>query len=135
MARITGKNGRVKIDTVTVASISDWSLDLKVPLADATAMEDQFKVNLSLIREWSGSISGHYESAGVNDMVLDTFLNATTDGGPQSGKVTLELFPDASATEKFSGDAFLDVTLNVGKDKTNEFSAKVTGTGTLTRTP
>lgn len=133
--RITGKNGQIKVGGNVIASISDWALDLKIPLADATAMGDQFKTNLSLIREWTGSVTGHFDNAGAQQAILDSFLDATTDGGPTSGQVALELFPDAAAVEKFAGNAYLDFSLKVAKDKSNEFTAKVTGNGAIAYTP
>lgn len=134
MARITGKNGQIKVGGNVIAIITDWSLDAKIPLADATAMGDQFAVKLSLIREWSGQVKGVYGNAAEQIDILNSFLNATTDGGPTSGQVTLDLYPDAAATEKFSGNVYMDFALTVDKAKSNEFTAKFTGNGTLTHT-
>lgn len=133
--RITGKNGSIKVGGNTIAIITDWSLDAKIPTSDATAMGDQFVQKLSLIREWSGQVKGHYGSAAEQIDVLNSFLNATTDGGPTSGSVTIALYPDAAASENFSGDAYIDFSLAVDKSKTNEFTGKFQGTGTLTHTP
>lgn len=135
MARITGKNGTIKIGGTVVAMIQDWSLDAKIPLADATSMGDQFAEKRSLIREWSGQIKGVYGNADEQTLIRSSFFGATTDGGGTSGKVTLDLYPDAAATEKFSGDVYIDFALSVDKAKANEFTAKFTGTGALTRTP
>lgn len=134
MARITGKNGQVKVGGSVIAIITDWAIDLKIPIADATAMGDQFAQKLSLIREWSGTISGHYGNAAEQVAILNSFLNATVDGGATSGSIAVDLYPDAAATEKFSGNVYADFSLKVAKDKTNEFTAKITGNGTLTHT-
>lgn len=134
MARLSGKNGQIKVGGSVIAIITDWSLDAKIPLADATAMGDQFAQKLSLIREWSGQIKGVYGNAAEQIAVLNSFLNATTDGGATSGSVTLDLYPDAAATEKFSGSVYIDFSLAVDKAKSNEFTGKFTGTGTLTHT-
>lgn len=134
MARITGKNGQIKVGGSTVAIITDWSLDAKIPLADATAMGDQFAQKLSLIREWSGQVKGVYGNAAEQVSILNSFLNATTDGGATSGQVAIELYPDAAATEKFAGNAYIDFSLSVDKAKANEFTGKFTGNGTLTHT-
>lgn len=134
MARITGKNGTVKVGSTTIAFITDWSIDAKIPIADATAMGDAFAQKLSLIREWSGQIKGHYGNAAEQITLLNSFLNATTSGGATSGVVTLHLFLDAAATEEFTGDAYVDFSVSADKSKPNEFSAKFTGTGTLTHT-
>lgn len=133
--RITGKNGSIKVGGSTIAIISDWSLDAKIPLADATAMGDQFKQQLSLIREWSGQVKGYYGSAAEQVAILNSFLNATTDGGATSGQVAIELYPDAAGTEKFAGNVYMDFSLSVDKAKTNEFTSKFMGNGTLTHTP
>ncbi len=136
MARITGKNGQIKIGGSVIATITNWTLDAKIPLADATAMGDQFWQKLSLIREWSGDVKGVYGNAAEQISILNSFLNATTDGGPTSGSVTIALYPDATspATENFSGSCYMDFSTGADKSKTNEFTAKFTGTGTLTHT-
>ena len=136
MARITGKNGQVKQGATVIANITDWSLDAKIPTADATAMGDAFATKLSLIRDWSGQIKGNYGNAEEATLLLDSsFFAATTSGGATSGKVTVSLYPDAAATECFTGDCYIDFALSADKAKTNEFTAKLTGTGTLTHTP
>lgn len=135
MARITGKNGSLKIGANVVAAITDWALDAKVPTADATAMGDQFDVKLSLIRGWSGSFKGMYGNAGEQIDALNSFFNATTDGGATSGKVTISLYPDAAATEVWVGDCYIETNLTVDKSKANSGSWKFTGTGALVRTP
>lgn len=135
MARITGKNGRIKIGGSVVASIDNWTLDAKVPTVDLTAMGDQFKEHGSVIREWTASVDGKWESGGANTAVWDAFVAATTDGGPTSGKITVDLYPDFAQTEKWTGDAFADFNIKVGFDKAVTFSGKLTGTGSLTRTP
>ena len=136
MARITGKNGQIKQGTTVIANITDWSLDAKIPIADATAMGDAFATKLSLIREWAGQIKGVYGNAAEATLLLDSsFFAATTVGGATSGKVTLHLMPDAATAEDLSGDAYLDFALSVDKSKPNEFTAKFTGTGALTHTP
>lgn len=138
MARITGKNGRIKVGGVTVASIRNWSLEAKVPITVVTAMEDAFRTQLSLIREWTGTIEGVWEQpagAGTAKVLWDSFDTATTTGGHQSGKITVDLFPDASQTEKWSGDAFADFSLKTPHDGSVDFTATLNGTGALTRTP
>lgn len=134
MARLTGKNGQIKVGGNVIASISDWSLDMKVPTADATAMADPFASKLSLIREWSGTIKGPYDNAAAHIAILNSFINATTSGGATSGSITVDLYPDASTLEKWSGDCYVDFSLVVDKSKVNEFTAKITGTGALTHT-
>jgi hypothetical protein len=135
MSRITGKNGQLKIGGSVIASITAWSINAKIPVAKATAMMDQFAVNLSLIREWTADVEGIWESAGANTAVFDAFVAATTDGGHQSGKITVDFYPDENETEKWTGDVFADFDIKVGHDKTVMFTGKLTGTGSLVRTP
>lgn len=134
MARITGKNGQIKVGGNVIAIITDWSIDAKIPLADVTAMGDQFEQKASLIRGWTGQIKGIYGSAAEQVAILNSFLNATTDGGATSGQIAVELYPDAAATEKFSGNCYADFSMGVDKGKANEFTAKITGNGTLAHT-
>ncbi len=136
MARITGKNGTVKQGSTTIAFITDWSIDAKIPVADATAMGDQFAQKLSLIRDWSGTIKGHYGNAAEATLLVDSsFFAATTDGGATSGAVTVHLKPDSATNEDYYGSCYIDFSVSVDKSKANEFTAKITGTDTLTHTP
>lgn len=135
MARITGKNGQIKIGSTVVAMITDWSLDLKIPIADATAMGDTFQNKLALIREWSGQVKGIYGNASEQTLLLSSWVAATTAGGSTGGQVTLVLYPDAATAENWSGAVYIDMNISVDKAKTDEFAAKFTGTGTLTYTP
>ena len=98
-------------------------------------MGDQFRPQYSLIREWDATAELRWESAGGNTAFWDAFVAATTDGGSQSGKVTVEFFPDASTTEKFTGDAFADFALKTPHDGMVEGSVTLKGTGSLVRTP
>lgn len=135
MSRITGKNAEIKVSASVVLSTRTWSINAKVPVAKATAMRDQFAVHLSLIREWSADVEGVWESGGANVDLWTPFENATTNGGHQSGKVTVDFYPDSAQTEKWTGDAFADFDIKVGHDKEVTFTAKLTGTGSLVRTP
>ncbi len=134
MARITGKYGQIKIGSTVIADITDWSLDMKTPVADATAMRDAFKKNLSLIREWSGTVKGWYGNASEQTLTMGSFFAATTSGGATSGAVTLVLYPDAATAENWSGSAYLDFSISVDVKKSDEFTAKFTGTDTITYT-
>lgn len=137
MSRLTGKNGTIKIGGTVVASIDDWTVDAKVPVADLTAMGDQFKVKGSLIREWTATAKAKWEPGVASNLALfaSGFALATTDGGFQSGKVTVDFFPDAAATEKFSGDAFItSFNLKTPVGGPVEASVNFEGTGALTHT-
>jgi len=98
-------------------------------------MGDAFREQLSLIREWDATAEGRWESAGGNTAFWDSFVAATTVGGHQSGKVTVDLYPDAATTEKYTGDAFADFSLKAPHDGVVEFTAALKGTGSLVRTP
>ncbi len=134
MSRITGKNGQVKVGSDVIANLTDWSLDLKLPTADTTAMGDQFETKASLIRGWTGQVKGTYGNAAEAIDFMNSFFNATTDGGAQSGKITVSLYTDAATAEKWVGDCFAEFSLSVDKSKPNEFTAKITGTGALVYT-
>ena len=135
MARITGKNGTIKVGAVVVADITDWVLDAKLPMADATAMGDDWAAKLSLIREWSGTLKAIYGNAAEQALLIASFFAATAASGATGGKVTLHLLPDAATAEDYYGDAYLDFSINADKAKANEVSYKFTGTGVLTHTP
>jgi len=127
MARITGKDGKVKLGGVEVARITNWSIDTKIDIVDATAMQDAWHQKLSTFKSWTGSVEGVWENDGSNKQFWDTFLTAAT--------ATLELYPVGTATEKWSGSAFCDFSIKVAKDAVVMFTARVEGTDALTRTP
>jgi len=135
MARITGKNGKVTVASGTVLSIYNWVLNAKVPVVAGTAMGDAFRQQYSLIREWEATAELHWESSGGNTAFWDAFVAATTSGGHQSGKITVEFFPDGAETEKYTGDAFADFSLKAPHDGMVDGSVTLKGTGTLARTP
>ncbi len=128
MSRITGKEGKVSLDGNIVASTNSWVLDAKLDTVDVTAFSDVYRQNLSTFKSWTGTVEGHWEDAGGNTDFYDV-LNGTDP-------VTIELFPVAGGTEKFSGSAFItSFSLKTPHDGAVDFSATFVGTGTLTRTP
>lgn len=137
MARITGKNGKITLGGVQIATIDEWAIDAKIPTADLTAMGDSFKSKGSLIREWSATFKAKWDStlSSVTNLFDSAFAAATTSGGPTAGKVTLVFYPDAAASEAYTGDAFVDFSLKVPVGGAVQADCKAQGTGSLVRTP
>ena len=125
-ARMTGKAGAVKIGGVKVASLTAWSLDAKLDTPDATGFEDEWKVLLAGFKGGSGSIDGMWEAGGTNIAIWTALLGAAA--------VTLDLYPDIAATEKFSCSAFVDFGIKTSKDAVVTFTGPFKVTGAVTRT-
>ena len=126
MARFTGKDGKITLASSEVISMTSWSLDAKLDVVDDTAFQDIWHSKLSTFKGWTATVEGLWESSGGNSAFWDQFLLGTT--------ATIELFPNKNATEKYSGSAFIDFSIKVVKDGVISFTAKVEGTGALTRT-
>ena len=102
-------------------------------------MGDAFKAKGSLIREWSATIKGKWDStlSNVTNLFDSAFAAATTSGGATSGKLTFVFYPDATSgtTECYTGDGYLDFSLKAPVGGAVAFDGKIAGTGSLVRTP
>jgi len=126
-ARLTGKTGAVKVGGTIVASLDNWDINTKLDTVDSTAFSDIWHQLLATFIGWSGSVSGKWEAGGTND----AFWLAVISGA----YVSLDLYPDIGTTEKYTGNAFCDFNIKVAHNGVVTFTAAVTGTGTLVRTP
>lgn len=123
--RITGKSGKVKLASTEVIDIVNWTLDGKLDDVDATVMQDTWKNFLGTFLSWEATAEAVWEP-GVNTAFWDQFILATA--------ATVDLFPVAANTEKWSGSAFISFGEKVSKDGVVMQMIKFRGTGTLTHT-
>lgn len=121
---IAGKDGSVYIGTNKVAEISSWSLDLGADDIDITSFDSAgWKEFLAGLKEWSGSFEGNFVPTDTNGQVA--LINAWVNGE----SVSLELRIDA--TRKFSGNAFVKLSIETPVDDKASFSCDFQGTGQL----
>ncbi len=124
---IAGKGGGVYIgDTPKkVAEIGNWSLDLSADDIDITSFDsDGWRERIQGIKEWSGSFEGNFkpDDADGQAALIDAWLNG------QAVKLELQV----NSTVKFSGDAFVNLSIEAPFDDKVIFSCDFSGTGALT---
>jgi lipopolysaccharide biosynthesis protein len=129
MATHWGTEGQVKLGSNAVGEIIEFEFTEKVEPVDDTAMGDTYKTHIasSGIKEWSGSMTCHWDEGDTNGQV------ALTVGS----SVTLNLYPEGSTTGDiyWSGTATLTERSQTVKMDGETIRATFTfmGNGTLTR--
>lgn len=121
MARYHGRSGVVYISSsgtgaaVTVASLSQWTLDFKRDKVDTTSFGDGNKTYVVGLKDCSGKISGFWD---------DTSSDLLFDASDSADGCKMYLYPSADAPSKFfSGPAWLDLSI----DTSNKDAVKVSG--------
>ena len=85
-----GNEGLVRVGTNTVAEVTEFEFTQSVAVVDDTAMGDAWKTHIagSGIKEWSGSLTCHWDESDTNGQ------EALTVGA----SVTLNLHPEGNTT-------------------------------------
>jgi hypothetical protein len=91
MAYHTGKGGRVRVGSNTVAAVQSWSLDIQTETAKGWGMGDAWTTSETTVKSWSGNVECYLDPT-------DAGQDALTPGSI----VTLEFYPHGFA----SGDAY-----------------------------
>jgi len=133
MARYEGSAGSVKIksgsDALTaVASVRSWSMDITRDTVEDTSMGSSgVRTYKKGLQSYSGSMDIVYDDS--EDTIVSTALDPATDD-----TVSVELFPDGSATAtKFAGDVIVtSYSVTASYDGITEASVSFTGTGAIT---
>lgn len=112
MARQHGSKGQVLIDPaggttyVAVASLNNWTLNATRAREEVTAFGDTNVIRLQGLPDFSGDLSGFWDSTTTPTEVFDVVLGDVAVG--------LKLVPSSlTATIFFSGQAYLDGSVNV----------------------
>lgn len=124
---IAGYGGAVYVgDTPKkVAEIASWSLDMSADDIDITSFDsDGWRERMQGIKEWSGSFEGNFKPDDTDGQaeLIDAWLSGEA--------VTLDL--QVNSTVKFSGDAFVNLSIETPVDDKVNFSCDFSGTGPLT---
>lgn len=129
MATHWGNEGTVKIGSNAVAEITEYEFTETVQPVDDTAMGDSYKTHIagSGIKEWSGSMTCHWDETDTNGQV------AMTPGA----SVTLNLYPEGAT----SGDVYWSGTASITErsqsvkmdGETIQATFQFLGNGVLTR--
>lgn len=125
MATFIGKNGVVKIGTVTIAEVKSFTITQQAANVDASAMGDDWTVHKITQKSWSGSLACHADPTDT------TGQEALIVGA----SVTLKLLPQGTTTGSYelTGTALI-TDVQIQADHTNVLERTFTfqGTGALT---
>lgn len=125
--RIHGYNGEVLIDSVRVAGINKFTLNMKADRADVSAMGDAHKKY----------VQGHHDVQGTLEGFLDLSSSSPADGNAAffvacagNSVVTLKLIEDNdNASNYWSGGAVLDAQITVDQKGAVTFSGTFAAAG------
>jgi predicted secreted protein len=126
---IVGYGGGVYLgDTPTkVAEIASWSLDTDAEDIDITSFDSNgWRERMQGIKEWSGSFEGNFKPEDTTGQAA--LINAWLNGQ----KVKLEL--QVNQNVKFTGEAYITLSIETPVDDKASFSVDFSGTGPLTAT-
>jgi predicted secreted protein len=133
MAGVSGHKATVSYKGGNVAGINNWTLNisnntLEVSAFSTSATNVHWKTFIAGANEWSGNISGFWDSASTGQGNLRSSLLTPTTG-------TLILETDQSLGGKYSGDVVLTgLTESAALDGTVDFSIDFTGNNAVAYT-
>jgi hypothetical protein len=124
MASIHGRGGKFLIGAGIIAEAREWTLNITRSKDEDEAFGDAWRTQLGGIKEWSGSVEFNYDPAvtSLHDPALGDTVTA------------ISLFPVASGTAKYAGNAWLEFDLTVGIGGTARGTCSFEGDGALAYT-
>lgn len=125
MANLIGTNGVVKVGSVSVAEVTEFSLSQTASTADDTVLGDTWKTHKVGTQEWSGSVSCFWDDSDT------TGQGAMTVGA----SVELHLIPEGPGTGNIDYNGMATITgieQSVANDSIVTASFTYTGNGALT---
>ena len=125
MATFDGNAGVVKVGSNAVAEVTQWSVNEGIQVKDDTAMGDTSDTHLTGRKNWSGSLTCHWDDTDTNGQ------EALVIGA----SVTLNLLAEgvAAAQDQMSGTSSItDVGVTVEKDGVIQRTFSFLGNGALT---
>jgi len=136
MSRISGRNMAVYIslDGTAAASplpfMAEYDLSSSSDQIEVTAGGDTNKIYVPGLPDFSGSISGFYNS-GLTSLT-DALYRASRDGVARG----FYLYPDSTNTaEAFYGTAYFDFTVKSGVGSATTVSSKISAASNIYRKP
>ncbi len=96
-----GLEGSVRLGSNAVAEMIEWEFTEKVEPVDDTSMGDAYKTHIAAsgIKEWSGSMTCHWDETDTNGQVAMTV----------GASVTLNMYPEGATT----GDTYWTGTASI----------------------
>ena len=136
MARISGRNMAVylSVDGVVAATplpfMAEYDISSSADQIEVTAGGDQNKTYVPGLPDFSGSISGFYDSALTS--TTDALYKASRDGVARG----FYLYPDSTDTTRaFYGTAYFDFSIKSGVGSATTVSSKISAAGNIYRKP
>lgn len=123
-----GKNGKVVIDTDTLARVSDWTMDVEQENIEITAMGSTAREYCPTFRNWSASFT-------CTMVTGDTAQEAVWDA--TDAALPIKIYPngDATGNYEFSGNAIVESqNISGANDSVVTLAVSLRGTGDITRT-
>lgn len=128
MASYKGRDGLIKIGTVTIAELKSWSLDTTQETIDDTVMGDAWRTHLLGMKAYSGSFTCNWDKSDTNgQMALDIT-------GTKLGTATGTFYPNGTGTDgaTYSGVfTITSVSRSAALDGAVEATYQFTGNGSL----
>lgn len=123
---ISGKGGGVFVGINKVAEIKRWNIDIETDLLDSTNFDSNgWKEFAAGLKGASGSFEGNWDVA--NDAAGQKALQDATLGG-----TTVSLKLDINGTNNFTGNAFINTSIDVPVDDLATISFDFTFSGQVT---
>ena len=123
MAIVKGNTGNIKLGTMAVAEMKDWTLEVSQEFVDTTAFGDTMREQTATFASWSGTASGSYDIADTGgQLALQTAWLASSTVTPR--------FYTGAATY-YSGLAYVNASVNAAVDGVITVSYTFTGAGAL----
>lgn len=129
MTALAGYNGKViryaSSTEYQIAEMSEWSLDVNAEILEVTEFQDEWKVKIVGLRDWSGSFSGRFDVSDTNGQ--DALWTALTGGTAEVLRMFVndtQYFGGSALIESLGGSAAVDATVDA------EYGFQ--GTGALT---
>jgi len=126
MTVVKGNTGSVRLSTMTVAELRDWSLEVSQDYVDTTSFADTFREQTPTFASWSATASGSYDITDTNGQLA---MQTAWLAGSQ---VTPRFYTGASTY--YSGLAYVSASISAAVDNVVTISYTFTSAGALTYT-
>ena len=130
MSVLTGQDGVIKIGTVSVAELRNFSVETSTETIENTVMTDTARGYLAGLQSWSGSADIFYDPATVT--AISALTGGRNQGGAGDDNVAFLGYPQGitAGLPQFSGDIIItSFSISSSMDGMVEASISFTGTG------
>ncbi len=128
MAIMAGCDGQVKVDSMIITYIDNFSLTVNGGTSEASSLGKKYKEFIGTVSDWSGSFSGTFDYADLEQKALvDALVSATPDLGAVTAAFKI------GATAEASGEIIItSAAISAAHGDKVTLSCNFQGTGALT---